>query len=384
LGEKRGAFVNRPKAKFLQVPAGSTTLFHADALMHRRVTQVLNSLFESWGYMPVQTPLLDYAAPYHGLIADEDLEHTHHLIGRDGAVLILRSDVTLFLAKQLSTFLRDSEESFRYCYADTIVRHQEDDDIARNEYFQAGAELIGVSGQDGDAEILLLLAESLLALNQPCAALHVGSRAFFNACFADVSLDLRAELARCVRTRNFDFLKELLRDCADSGALTRWKAEPEAVPGLACAIFSTICSADRASEVLKDYELFLPDDALHELTYIIKLLQLITLLSPPSDFRFDPSEIGNQTYHSGIAFKVYSPGLDSALAMGGRYDTLLSQLSCPRPAVGFSIMLSKLHSKKNAEKELVPETLQNTEFPDFANRYRHASVLRREGRKVCL
>ena len=60
------------------------------------------------------------------------------LVDRDGEILMLRWDITLFLIKQVRSLLPESKGPLRLCYADSILRHQEAEDISRNEFSRPG------------------------------------------------------------------------------------------------------------------------------------------------------------------------------------------------------------------------------------------------------
>jgi ATP phosphoribosyltransferase regulatory subunit len=52
----------------------------------------------------------------------------------------------------------------------------------------------------------------------------------------------------------------------------------------------------------------------------------------------------NLEYYSGLVFQIESPGVDDAIAGGGRYDGLLTDLGAPRevPAIGSAIHTERL------------------------------------------
>ena len=141
--------------RFLQVPMGTETIYIEEAFRHRQADQELWNLFTLWGYLPVETPVFDFFDIYQDLIPDE--KDIYRLIDREGDLLMLRSDITLFLAKQMGLSLKDQDVPARICYSGTILRHQNREDISKNEFFQTGVELIGKADLDADLEILILL-----------------------------------------------------------------------------------------------------------------------------------------------------------------------------------------------------------------------------------
>src|SRR5690606_14286587 len=106
-------------------------------------------------------------------------------------------------------------------------------------------------------------------------------------------------------------------------------------------------------------------------------------LNPDMQVRVDLSELGTQTYHNGIVFRAYIDGSDSAVAAGGRYDGLLVREGTEIPALGFSVMVSKIIGK--LESPRAESTIINLNSGDpFEKRLAEATRLRNEGRSVRL
>lgn len=355
--------MNTTSSNLLRLPSGSAALFLQAARNQQLMVQGLNDLYDSWAYLPVHTPLVDFSRSYEGLVPEKDLQRVYHLVDRDGEILMLRWDLTLFLVKQVRNLLGEAPLPLRLCYADSIVRHQDSDDIDHNEFFQTGAELIGASGPEGDLEVLLLLHAALRKLGL-AAAVHLGSRALFNRAFGESA---GAELARAIAFRDFAAARRLAAGpsadaCLDLFALIGRPAEIRAAAaGLAAR---------------------LPADLGRDLEALLAFAESAQALEPDLDIHIDFSELGGQSYYSGIVFKAYVDGFDSAIASGGRYDRLLERLGHAAPAAGFSIMLSKVSAAADDTK--APPLAALPAGADFASRYRQAAELRRAGKRVAL
>ncbi|NBC28948.1 MAG: ATP phosphoribosyltransferase regulatory subunit, partial [Spirochaetes bacterium] len=132
------------RKNILRLPQGTESFHLGEALRHRERLRRLEDLYGSWGYLPVETPVFDFYDVYAPLMRSKAVGDVYRLIDREGELLLLRSDATLFLAKQLGLILQDEDLPVRVYYADTILRHQDPDDISKNEFVQTGVELIGV------------------------------------------------------------------------------------------------------------------------------------------------------------------------------------------------------------------------------------------------
>ena len=172
-------FLLEKSQKFLyKTPQGAEGLLLEDAYRRQSLTTQIQSLFHLWGYLPVQTPVFDFYDLYAPYVPDPD--KAYRLVDREGDLLLLRNDITLFLARALGMSLSEGHIPLRVFYNDAILRHQDLEDISANEFYQIGAEFVGSAGPEGDWEILLLLQEVLNLLGLEKARIHLGSRDLFD------------------------------------------------------------------------------------------------------------------------------------------------------------------------------------------------------------
>lgn len=369
-------FVTAQYKRALQVPQGTEAFYLEEAYRHRRLTAAMEERFLSWGYLPVQTPSFDFYDVYTPLLREEDTRSIYRLIDREGDLLMLRSDVTLFLAKQMGLILRPDDLPTRVFYADTILRHQDPDDISKNEFFQIGAELIGRKGMEADAEIILLLSEILEAIAAPQYYVHLGCRRLFDATHAASVSDAELRRARrAVRLREWGRLRESLERAGYGSQAARDRVR----------LYSFIGSAGELEEFLSGLSQPLTEGELDAVGEIRELYLLLSELGLADRIRIDFSEIGNQPYHTGVAFQVYMDGLDSAVAAGGRYDGLLSVFGLDAPSVGFSVMLRKLQDRLGRDHHMsdVPPA-ERAPGEGFKDRVEAARKMRAEGKTVIL
>ncbi len=353
------------RKRYLQVPQGTEGVHLEEAYRHRRINQELFTLFTQWGYLPVETPVFDFYDIYEPLLRGSARD-VYRLIDREGDLLMLRSDITLFLAKQMGLWLREEDLPTRVCYADTILRHQSAEDISKNEFFQTGAELIGKAGSEADLEILLLL-ESIFIKLGITPDIHLGSHQFLTLALKDFEEESIKLAIRAIRNREGDLLKEII----ERGA-SRRRTE------VITALFSFIGNRSEFIEEMNKYEGTLHNEEMEALEYLAELAGQMEELGYGKDLQIDLSEVGAQPYYTGIVFQVYHPGLDDAVASGGRYDKLLSRFGFDCPSVGFSMMLRKIENQV-AEKFTLPEDIVKVEGKTFAEAFRAAQRVREKG-----
>lgn len=311
----------------MSLPTGTETLRLRESARQRRIARRLDDLFESWGYVPVETPLVDYFEVYRRLLSERDIRQIYRAVDRQGEILALRSDTTIFLAKQLGLYLSPEELPVRVHYHEQIVRAEEQHDISSNEYQQAGVELVGVPGSDGDGEIIILATEALRSVGVSDAAVHIGSHAVLNAVVESTQV---AEEER-----------EALRRTLPTLLQSRMFNDPlfSMIPRAQRRVLSFIGTPVEFETLIAE-ERDLPDPVQTALGELRRTVQIVEPHFP--EIRLDFSELGAHGYYTGIAFSVYLPHSNAAVLRGGRYDRLLVSFGMDAPSVGFSMFPRKL------------------------------------------
>lgn len=369
----------------LRLPRGTESLLLEEAARQRVVTRRLEELYDRWGYLPAQTPVVDFAELYQPLLPEEDSRQAYRLIDREGELLMLRADITLFLAKQLGMRLSEQELPVRVCYADSILRYEARHDISKNEFFQSGVELIGVPGQEGDLETLLLLQEAVEAGGAKRYALHIGSSALLHATVRSLpgSQPQQERLRSLILGRRFSELQDLLAS-SGTNAPGQLSFSAERLRALR-RLYQLVGTAEEIRAESAPLRSELTEEEERELDYLLQLYKRLTELhpaGPEQPVRLDLSEVGSRSYYTGVSFQVYVDRLDSAIAGGGRYDALLASFGFAAPSVGFSMLPRKIASLQEKRTELAP--VERAHGRSFDERYRAAQRARNEGRRACL
>lgn len=355
----------------LYIPQGTESLHQEEAYTHRQFVHKMEKKFQLWGYLPIQTPVFDYYEDYRTLMGQKRLDESYRLIDREGELLLLRSDITLFLARQMGLHLKNESLPLRVFYADTILRYQKKEDISHNEFFQAGCELLGQPGLDGDLEILVLMKEQLDNLGMKNYRIHIGSRGIFNVLCHAMQEEEQNMLIQALDERNKDNIQDLLTP----------HYRTEEVSELVELLLFIGTDADfdsfenRLSSSLKKL-------LSNELNQMKELMVQLKTLSFNDSFRVDFSEIGTQNYYSGLVFQCYAQGADSAVASGGRYDGLIFCHGENISSVGFSIYLRKLEAL--LPSLVIPEIHKVENSGDFAKKYNEARSLREKNKTAIL
>ena len=358
----------------LQLPSGSAGLFLKDAARHQAAIDTTYQLYKAWGYTMVHTPMVDFFDAHSHFFTEAEEDRLYRLVGRDGDILMLRSDITIFLLKHYQSLLKDAELPLRLAYSDSIIRHEDSIDISRNEHYQTGVEYIaGVEqGDEQELEILLLLCENLQALRLREPVVHIGSRKIFNCALSFLRDDESRNKARnAVLLRDWGSLDTYLSDVNGE--------QRETITHL----FSSIWEAGEIPQTVSSSVTGLEASAeiQAEIDALCNKVTVIGRHFPDIPIRIDLSEIGARHYYSGLAFQVYLPDLPHAVASGGRYDQLLTEMGLSGSATGYSVILSSVPFE-GEESAVIPSLSQDE--TSLEERYKQAKKIRSKGGSVCL
>ena len=351
---------------YLQAPRAGGGLSFGRAASRRRLRERLLDLFALWGYRLVETPVFDYFEAFRPVLDPEMLERVYRLIDRDGELLLVRSDVTLFAARQAARTLRRAALPLRLCYADSVVRHEDAESISHNESYQVGAELIGRSGTDADTEIIALCLRALEHAGVENVALHVGSRSVFDGCYAELPDAELVELRRAIRDREWNVVRE------------RSSAAGAAHADALVQLFAMIGGVREIDERVAELGNRLPGAAREAVAHLVAVADALCMLDLPP-VTLDLSELGIQSYYSGIVMSAYVAGAGGPIAVGGRYDGLLGRFGGECPSTGFALLLGRVERHARRVEVAAEEPVDLSGSP-FTATYRHAEALRARGR----
>ncbi len=309
----------------IHTPPGSKPLYMEEAKLRGLIRNKLTGFFENWSFLPVETPTIDYFDAYSKFLSDKQKKGSMRFVNRDGDIVILRNDITLFAAKSLIARASESAGTMRYYYADSIVRCQDND--APTEYYQIGCEIVGEDFTLEELETLTILFESVKFMGLSGTVLHIGDISFYQKLFNGVvAADKVSAILDLIRLRDLKNLNILLKelklpaetvaDCLSTASFIGNKGD-----------FKKLKLSDNGERALSDFR---------------KLVAALETLGYGDEIVIDFSELPELDYYNGIIFHLYAEGIEMPLVSGGRYDLLFNEFGLNRNAVGFSFWLYPL------------------------------------------
>ena len=324
----------KKKNLFLHTPPGTKPLYMEEALLRNTIERKLCSYFERWSYQPVEPPMIDYFDIYTPFLTERQQKGSIRFVDRDGNLVLLRNDITLFAAKALAVRMgsRSSDEKFKYYYCGQIMRSREKD--APEEYYQIGCEIVSKQFTHEEFEILCLLLESAKYLGVPDFRLHIGDISFYNALLKDCSE--RTEILTAIRKCDLPLLHELVNNAELSDEIKN----------------DLLLSAQFIGNTNELKALKLSSSGKKALEPLLHLVSSLEKAGYGDYMTIDLSELPDLDYYNGIVFNVYAAGAEMPLVSGGRYDLLFKELGQEKSAVGFSYWLYPLEKVLHDKLEL--------------------------------
>ena len=302
----------------LAPPRGFRDILPTEARELRAIERALTDTFMSYGYVPLEPPMVERTNGESVLAGDRLIQ----FLDRDGDLVALRPDITTAVARLVAQRYHDASGALRLAYFAPVFREQPAMLGAEREYDQAGVELVGPSGALADAEVLALLAESLSHCGLRDATIEVGHVGVVRRLFDDLTDDTRelvlADLRRGDRVGAF-------RRARDAGM------SEDAVARARTAL-------DARGRDIESVDV----EGVTELREVIHLARELHAGEPLWGVP-NLALVPELPYYTGVVFEALHPESGFPIAAGGRYDLLLGAFGAPRPATGFAVNVPRLH-----------------------------------------
>jgi ATP phosphoribosyltransferase regulatory subunit len=341
----RALNLSKPRAPELRLPAGMRDHAPAAAAARLRVIDTLLRVFEQAGFERVLTPAFEYEEVLAlGLGAAARAATVRFVEPSSGQVVALRPDITPQIARLIATRFRDARGPVRLCYEGTVVRL---DRAARGqrELSQAGVELAGLAGPDGDAEVIALGVAALAAAGLQRVTIDLGHLGLARELLAALQLPEPSleEARRCIAKRDASGLEGILRSARGSRpAVELARMLPELSGGP--AVLAVAEKKAPSAGVRR---------ALRELSAIVAAVEARGV---EARLHVDLGEVRGFDYYTGVRFQAFVRGAPDAVLRGGRYDDLLGRYGRPSPAVGFAIDVEAVAGALDAAASTVPQS----------------------------
>ena len=361
--------------QILHTPEGVRDIYNEECRRKNRVQELMHNVLSSYGYEDIQTPTFEFFDVFSREVGTVPSRELFKFFDREGNTLVLRPDITPSIARAVAKYFTEEDMPVRLCYvANTFINHS-DLQGRLKENTQLGAELIGDGSVEADAELMALVAESLLKAGLSEFQVSIGHVDFFKSLLREAGLDeeMELELRELISNKNIYGVRELLEPMPVSAGL---KEAFAALPNL----FGSVDVLERADACA------VTEDARRALDRLRKIYDLLVCYGYEKYITFDLGVVSKYRYYTGIIFQAYTYGTGEPVAKGGRYDTLMDHFGKPAPATGVAFVIDRLMSALSRQKVKTDEEVQKVMIVYRASQaeraIKKAVELRKAGRAV--
>ncbi len=397
-----------------RVPRGLRDLFANDVVARRKMLDTILSVYERFGFEPLETPALEYVDVLGKYLPESDTPQggVFSLRDDDRQWIALRYDLTAPLSRIYAQYANQLTTPFRRSQVGPVYRQEKPGPGRYREFYQCDFDTVGTDSVAADAEVCAVLASTFeaLGIERGGYVVRVNDRKVLNGVLD--AIDLPQDDADAGRTTRLAVLRAIdkldrlgpggVRALLGKGRRDESGDETEGA-GLSAEQAEIVMGyvgaggEDRVKTCSRLRELIgtsaVGEEGIRELEGIHELLDAMGL--GPDRVLFDPSVVRGLAYYTGpvfeaeLTFEVEAEGGKrpfGSVAGGGRYDDLVKRFTgTDIPATGASIgvdrlldalkTLDKLESAQ-AHKPVVVTVMEKDRLADYQ---RMVSELRTAG-----
>ncbi len=322
-----------------KTPEGLKDMLYEECTAKAEIERIITDLFTMRGYSRAITPTVEYYDLFDDDMLGIPQEQMYKLTSVSGRIMALRPDMTIPIARLVSTRLKDVPAPIRLYYTENIFKVNMNGSGHENEITQSGIELIGAKGLAADLEVLDMAVKVFEKCGISDYAIELGHAGFFGSLVRGLGVDdeKKEEIRRSIESKNYAELSLILSGIDDSPSAKVLKLLPSLYGG---------------AEILDEAEKLCAGngEAMEYLDYLRELYSKLSEISPDANINLDLGMVHRNNYYTGVVFRGYINGYGNTVISGGRYDGLMEKFGRPMPATGFAVDNNALISTLIASK----------------------------------
>ena len=330
----------------------------ADVRRRQYIVGVVKSVYESYGFEPLETPAVENLETLMGKYGEEGNQLVFKILKRgekldttssELADLALRYDLTVPLARVVANYRNDLPKFFKRYQIQPVWRADRPARGRFREFYQCDVDAIGSTSMTVEAELCNAVGGILSKLGFDDFTIRLNHRELLREILSAAGI---AEDKQTDALVAIDKLDKIGTDGVKGELVTRGIAEESAVKVL--GFFEGLAGDSANDSVLSKVESFIggASKSTGELKEIIAL-------SRNAHIKVDPSLARGLSYYTGAIFEISVPDLAGSLGGGGRYDGLIGMFGKEQiPACGFSLGLERIIVVME-ERSMFPEELSS-------------------------
>jgi len=310
----------------IQPPKGFRDFLPEKSLQRNFLIEKLKTLFERFGFDPLETPTLEYAEVLLGKYGEEADKLIYIFEDRGGRKLGLRYDQTVPLARVVSQY-QNLPKPFKRYQIQSVFRAENPQKGRFREFIQADIDIVGEESLLAEAEIIAVSLKIFKELGFKKTKIFINDRKNFE--------NLDKKVISAIDKLEKVGEEKVIEEIAKTKAISNNEAK---------ATLDQIKNKKPTETILKLFSLLKTYD-----------------LKEEEDFAFKPTLARGLDYYTGIIFEAVDDNYKGgSLGGGGRYDNLIGIfLKNSIPACGFAFGFDRLLEAGN-ELNLFPKKSTST------------------------
>jgi len=326
-----------------------------DAVVKRRyVLGKVESVFQRYGFLPLETPTMEHLTTLLGKYGDEGDQLLYRVLHRgerlsrvltqdkvemaDLAELGLRYDLTVPLARVVAQYGHLLPRFFKRYQIQPVWRADRPAKGRFREFYQCDVDITGTTSLLAEAEVVNAISEVLVDLGFRNFSIALNHRAVLRSMIEVTGIGQALEETALVAIDKLD----KIGPAGVQDELTARGIAPAAAQRL--LELTTVAQDKENLQTLHALREMIPlPQAQQALTDLETLCTLTSAAPAGVRLRIAPALARGLSYYTGPIFEVVSEDFSGSLGGGGRYDHLVGMFSNKQvPAVGFSLGLERI------------------------------------------
>ena len=337
------------KRQLLHTPEGVRDIYNDECEKKLILQDDLLKVQKQYGYHPIQTPTFEFFDTFGREIGTTPSKDLYKFFDREGNTLVLRPDITPSIARCAAMYFSEDNMPIRLCYMGNTFLNNSRYQGRLKESTQLGAELLGDSTVDADAEIIAMVIDCLKKAGLKEFQLSVGHAEFFRGLTdaAGLNEEQEEELHDLISNKNYFGVTEFAETLNLNDNL-------KALFGMLGNLYTGADELQSAKKYAAAYPRILTAiERLEELHQVLKIYGIDKYVS------VELGIVSNYQYYTGIIFAGYTFGSGEPIVKGGRYDELLTYFGKGSASIGFAIVIDQLMAALSRQKIEIPVQYQN-------------------------
>lgn len=338
-------------------------LRHAETML-----ATIRSVYELYGFEPVETPLIEYTDALGKFLPDQDRpnEGVFSIQDDDEQWMSLRYDLTAPLARYVAENFESLPKPYRSYRNGWVFRNEKPGPGRFRQFMQFDADTVGAPGVSADAEMCMMAADTMekLGIVRGEYIIRVNNRKVMDGVLDSIGLDGEGHAGKRLNVlRAIDkldkFGPEGVRLLLGKGRLDEsgdfTKGAELSEDAISKVLAFTVAGGASGKETIANLEAVVAGNAkgLEGVAELAEMQALFDAAGYDGRVKIDPSVVRGLEYYTGpvyeaeLLFDVTNEDgqkvVFGSVGGGGRYDGLVSRFRGePVPATGFSVGVSRL------------------------------------------